>query len=207
MRSTALFVVVWLSIGFVGCSRGPDSVPARSGTDPVSAPPPSSPPTPLPTDWKGLLDTDSESSNVPPAPALVADVLRHEPACSRVLTVATGGFTSTDRDETAYLLSCGATQRVLITNEKGTLASLDVPEDTLEDAGDLDLDGPHELLLHGHAGPGTNVRVLRFGGGQLSTFYTFTATPGPCEHIVIFYRLVKPNMEYRVDKPPKRCTP
>ena len=174
---------------------------------PVSGLSVSSPPTPAPTDWKGLFDSDSESSNVPPAPESVADVLRLEPTCSRADTVTTGAFTGTNRDERAYLLSCGATRRVVILAEHGIVASLDVSEDVLEDAGDLELDGPHELLLHGHAGSNIDVRVLRADRGKLSSVYVFTAAPGPCARVAIFYRFVKPSVEFRVEKASKRCTP
>ena len=167
----------------------------------------SSPPTPAPTDWKGLFDSDSQSRNMPPAPESVADVLRLEPACSRVDTVTAGAFTGVNRDERAYLLSCGATKRVVIAAEHGIVASLDVSEDVLEDAGDLDLDGPRELLLHGPAGPVINVRVLRADGSKLSSLYAFTAASEPCARVTIFYRFVKPNVEFRVEKVAKRCTP
>ena len=203
MRSAPRLAILALSATLCACSH----TPASGAAAPGSPPPVGSPPTPQPTDWKGLFDSDSLSSNVPPSPELAAEALRSEPSCTRVDTLATGSFTGTNRDERAFLLSCGATRRVVIFDEKARVAALDVSEDVIEDAGDLDLDGPHELLLHGHAGPKTTVRVLRFSGGQLSSFYSYAVTPDPCAHTIIYYRLVKPNMEYRVDTQPKRCTP
>jgi hypothetical protein len=142
-----------------------------------------------------------------PAPALAAAVLQHEPGCSSVDTWAPGSFTGINRDETAYLLTCGATRRLVLRSEQTRLATLDTSEDTIEDAGDVDLDGPHELLMLGHAAGATSVRLLRFDAGQLVPIYALISPTEPCSHTVIFYRLVKPNMEYRVDKLSKRCTP
>jgi hypothetical protein len=162
----------------------------------------------LPTDWKGLFDSALQENNAPPAPEVAVGVLRHQPSCSHVDGFTEGAFTSASGgDQTAYLLSCGATKRVVISDEKVTLATLDVTEDVLADAGDLDADGRHELILYGHAGAGRTVRVLRFDKGRLSSIYAFSPTPDPCMHSIVYYRFVTPNVEYRVDKVPKRCTP
>ncbi|HEY1536560.1 MAG TPA: hypothetical protein VGF76_21210, partial [Polyangiaceae bacterium] len=91
--------------------------------------------------------------------------------------------------------------------DQSILATLDVSEDVLEDAGDLDLDGRHELVLYGHAGPTKTVRVLRFDAGKLSSIYAFSPTPDPCVKTIVYYRFVTPNVEYRVEEVPKRCTP
>jgi hypothetical protein len=207
MRRSVVLGMLCVSAAVIACGRGPEGAVAPSAPSPVP-PPPSSPPTPLPTDWKGLFDSDSQSSNtLPPTPESAADVLRKEPECSRAIAVATGGFTTTSRDERAYLLACGATERVVIADEQAIVASLDVSEDTLIDAGDLDLDGPHELLLVGHAGTKSELRALRADHGRLLPVYVFTAAPDACSHVIVYYRLVKPHLEFRVDTLPKRCTP
>ena len=182
------------------------AAPSVAPTAPVS-----SPPTPAATDWKGLFDSDSQSSNVPPDPASVAQLLAREPGCTRALGFASGGltagtgFTVGGFDETAYLLECGATQRVVVANQKATLASLDVPEDTLEAAGDMDAHGAQELLLIGHAGSQLTLRALRVDGKQLTPVYAFNMTLEPCTHTIIYYRLLSSGLDFRQDKLPKRC--
>jgi hypothetical protein len=205
--TTLGFTTLYLSALLVAC--GPASQGARA---PEAEKAPSllavgSPPTPKATDWKGLFDSDSQSRSMAPPPALATAVLQQEPDCSSVDTWATGSFSGINRDETAYLLTCGATRRLVLRTEQAKLASLDVSEDTLGDAGDLDLDGPHELFLLGHAAGATSIRVLRFNAGKLVPIYALTSPPDPCSHTIIYYRLLAPNMEYRVDKLPKRCTP
>ncbi|HEY1534298.1 MAG TPA: hypothetical protein VGF76_09775, partial [Polyangiaceae bacterium] len=112
MRLEAGLALFALSGTLIACGRGSEGALARGAAAPVSAPAlVSSPPTPAATDWKGLFDSDLQIGNVPPAPELAAEVLRHEPACSRVDTFATGAFASTNGEQTAYLLSCGANRR------------------------------------------------------------------------------------------------
>ena len=170
-----------------------------------------SPPTPAPTDWKGLFDSDAQSGNVAPDPASVAQLLAREPGCTGGLTVASGGltpgtgFTVGGSGETAYLLACGATQRVVVANEKAILASLDVPEDTLEAAGDMDANGAQELLVIGHPGARITLRALRVDGERLTPVYVFNMTLEPCTHTIIYYRLLSSGLDFREDKLPKRC--
>jgi len=200
--SVALFASVLVACG----AGGAQGQGAAAPVVPVS----SSPPTPAPSDWKGLFDSDSQSNNVPPNPASTAELLRGEPGCVRAETVAEGAFTNSGSDEDAYLLSCGATQRVVIVADgaKNTpLASLDVAEDTLEAAGDMDHDGRSELLLIGHAGPRITLRALHATGAKLDSIYTFSMTLEPCWHSIIYYRLLKTGLDFREDKLPKRCTP
>jgi hypothetical protein len=203
IRLSSRFVLVVLS----ACGGGSGAALAPGAAAPTPPAPAMAPPTPAPTDWKGLFDSASQPSNVLPVAVSFSDVLRQEPDCSRVITFGEGAFTSPGEDETAFLLACGATQRVVIASGKALVASLDVPEDTLEEAGDLDWDGRRELLLIGHAGPRITVRVLHAAGGNLSPIYDYSATPDACTHVVIFYRFVQPKLEYRVDTEPKRCTP
>ena len=201
----ALAASIALCAAVMACSR-----PARDAAVPVSAArnsekAPSSPPTPAPSDWKGLFDSDSQPINVPLPPGSDTDVLRSQPSCSRVDTATTGSFTNARQDERAYLLTCGATHRLLIVGEHAVVRSLDVTADTLQDAGDLDWQGGHELLLIEHQGSKLELRVLSAQGAKLSVVYRFVATPGLCEHVVISYRLMGSNLEYRVEKAPKRC--
>jgi hypothetical protein len=208
MRREAGLGLFALSSALIACGCGSDGAPARGVAVPISAPAVvSSPPTPAATDWKGLFDSDLQIGNAPPAPETAAEVLRHEPACTRVDTFTSGAFTSTNGEQTAYLLSCGATRRVVLVADQSILATRDVSEDVLEDAGDLDLDGRHELVLYGHAGPTKTVRVLRFDAGKLSSIYAFSPTPDPCVKTIVYYRFMTPNVEYRVDEVAKRCTP
>ncbi len=172
-----------------------------------------SPPTPAPADWKGLFDSDSQPNNAPSGAAVPAQVLAREPGCTRALSSAAGGltvgsgFSIGGTGETAYLLACGATQRVVISNETSTLASLAVPEDVLEVAGDMDWDGAQELLLVGHAGTQLTVRALSMKGKQLTPVYAFQMTLEPCSHTIIFYRLLRSGLDFRTEKQPKRCSP
>jgi hypothetical protein len=207
VRAASCLTIVSISSALMACHAEPESALPRGAPVPAAAPPVSAPPTPAPSDWKGLFDSDSEPNDVPPNSDSVKAVLAREPSCSRALTVAPGAFTGAGRDEQAYLLACGAKQRVVIATESATVASLDVSEDTLIAAGDMDWDGNGELLLIGHAGPRTTVRVLRADGAKLSPVYTFTVALEPCAHTIIYYRFVKPSLDFREDKLPKRCTP
>jgi hypothetical protein len=166
-----------------------------------------SPPPPKPTDWKGLFDSDSQPNNVAPSAESAAAVLGREPSCTRAITVGSGAFSGKDRDENAWLLACGAQQRLVIANEKATVLSLDVGEDTLITAGDMNFDGDQELLLIAHAGPRVSVRVLGVDAGKLTSLYTFAVRPDPCAHTIIYYRLMKTGLEFREETLPKRCTP
>ncbi len=201
-------VAIFASV-IVACGGGAGGALGQAAAAPV-LPVPSSPPTPAASDWKGLFDSDSQAQNVPPNPAATAELLRREPDCVRAETVAEGAFTKSGSDEDAYLLSCGATQRLVIVADgakNAPLASLDVAEDTLEAAGDMDHDGQSELLLIGHAGPRITVRALRAAGAKLDVVYTFSMTLEPCWHSIIYYRLLKTGLDFREDKLPKRCTP
>ncbi|HEY4103909.1 MAG TPA: hypothetical protein VGM44_08460, partial [Polyangiaceae bacterium] len=166
---------------------------------------PGAPPRPAATDWKGLFDSDSQSVNVAPALEAVAGVLRRQPDCQRVATTAPGSFTAMGQAEQAYLLECGATHRVVIADDAHDLVSLDLAEDTLTAAGDMDWNGTDELLVIGHHGAALTVRALSAVGGKLKPVYEFDGTPEACARIAIFYRFVKPNLEFRLEKPAKRC--
>ena len=168
----------------------------------------SPPPPPLPTDWKGLFDSDSLPSNVPPpASDTVKAVLAREPSCVHVETIASGAFSAPGRAEQAYLLSCGSTRRLVTVSDAAAVAPLDVAEDILEEAGDLDLDGRRELLLIGRSAASDTVRVLGANGGRWATVASFSVPLEPCSHTIFSYRLVNARLEYREDKLPKRCTP
>src|SRR5882724_4139974 len=190
MRLEAGLALLSLALArtLIACAGAPDGALARGAADPVSVSAVGSPPTPLATDWKGLFDSDLQENNAPPAPDIAAKLLRQQPSCSQVDAFTEGAFTSPNNAQTAYLVSCGTTKRVVIADDKATLATLDVSEDVLGDAGDLDLDGRHKLGLYGHAGPVITVRVLRFDKGQLSSIYAFSPKPDPCMHAIVYYR-------------------
>ncbi len=207
-ESRSLSIVFFVSV-LVACGGGPHGVLGKGAALPV-VPVSSSPPIPAPSDWKGLFDSDSQSQNVPPSPASTVEVLQREPGCTRVETVTEGVFTKNGSDEDAYLLSCGATERLVIVADAAKsvpLASLDVAEDTLEAAGDMDHDGRSELLLIGHAGPRITLRAVHGAGAKLDSVYTFSMTLEPCSHTIIYYRQLSTGLDFREDKLPKRCTP
>ena len=213
MARGVVFLWIALLCGTVSaCAGAPGSAAAPSAPPPPSVPL-GSPPIPAPTDWKGLFDSDSQPNNAPPDPAAAVAILAREPGCTRALSIANGGltagsgFTVGGFGETAYLLACGATQRVVIANEQGPITALDVPEDVLEAAGDMDWNGAQELLVIGHAGPRLTVRALRIEGKQLTPVYVFNMTLEPCSHTILLYRLLSSGLDFREDKLPKRCSP
>jgi hypothetical protein len=203
VRVRAAVLMVSLAL-LSACGAHPTSAVAPSSA--VISASPSSPPIPAATDWKGLFDSDSQPGDVPPTPDAEALRVVRETGCARVLTSGNGSFTAQGADETAYLLACDATQRLVVANKHATLASLEVPEDVLETAGDMDLDGDQELLLIGHAGARVTVRALRMDGHQFSAVYTFNMTLEPCTHTIIYYRLLAKGLDFREDKLPKRCS-
>ena len=182
---------------------------AQQSPNIAQAPIVSSPPPPSPSDWKGLFDSDAQPYDVPaPLTDTTRDLLRQNAGCDRVLTTASGAFTSATADERAYLLACGAQQRLVIASESEprTRVALDLPEDLLETAGDLDQDGTRELLVIAHAGAHLDVRVLKARPGAMSVLYALPLTIAPCSHVVVSYHTGARGLEFRVDEQPARCS-
>jgi hypothetical protein len=152
-----------------------------------------------------LFDSDSQSVNVAPTAEAAHGVLERHPDCQRIETSAADSFTAMGRAEKAFLLACGARHRIVIVDEQRELTSLDLDEDTLITAGDMDWNGTGELLAIGHHGAAVTVVALTAAGGKLTPVYTFNGALEPCARIAIFYRFVQPKLEFREEKPAKRC--
>jgi hypothetical protein len=124
-----------------------------------------------------------------------------------VLTFAEGSFTQKGRREKAYLLDCGAVRRLVVVFGDAIAASLDVPEDVLIAAGDIDRSGEEDLLLIGHADRQVAVRVISAAGGKLTPLYSLTAPLEPCAHTVVHYRTIDGAPQFHDEREPKRCQP
>jgi membrane dipeptidase len=178
---------------------------------PATPPAPSATPSAAPAagaDWKLLYDTSA-----PPAPRPVppgdADAQRIAASlsCTRAVSAVPGAFTKKGASEVAYLFECNVPEGHLLAlvGDHQVVAKLAVPEDTLVEVGDLDMDGDNELLVVGHQGAKTTARLLDADGAELAPVYDFSAMGEPCARATITYRLKGGGLEFHVDTQSQPC--
>ena len=176
------------------------TTPTPTSTSTATATPPST------TDWKVLYDTGAPPASKPVAADEAQSVVgRVGPPCTRAEAGVAGAFSGRGARENAYLLACGAGHRLVVLGADKVVASLDLPEDTLLEVGDLDMDGDNELLVVGHQGGKTTARLLDADGAQLVPVYEFSAMGDPCARATITYRLKGGGLEFHVETQTQPC--